>query len=46
GISIHRSDCPNLLTMPDGPERRVDIDWQEVEGEVFVVSLGVVGEDR
>ena len=46
GISIHRSDCPNLLTMSTEPERRVDIDWREVEGEVFVVSLGVTGEDR
>ncbi|MGH7536808.1 MAG: RelA/SpoT family protein, partial [Gemmatimonadales bacterium] len=32
GISIHRSDCPNLLTLAaDG--RRVDIDWQETQGE-------------
>ena len=46
GISIHRSDCPNLLTMSNDPERRVEIDWQEMEGEVFVVCLGVVGEDR
>ena len=46
GISIHRADCPNLLTMPDDPDRRVDIDWQSTEGEVFVVCLGIVGEDR
>ncbi len=46
GISIHRRDCPNLLVMSDDPERRVEIDWKSVEGEVFVVSLGVVGEDR
>jgi GTP pyrophosphokinase len=46
GISIHRADCPNLLTMSNDPERRVEIDWREVEGEVFVVSLGVTGEDR
>jgi len=46
GISIHRNDCPNLLTMSNDPERRVEIDWQEMEGEVFVVCLGVVGEDR
>jgi GTP pyrophosphokinase len=46
GISIHRSDCPNLLTISDDPERRVEIDWQVMEGEVFVVCLGVVGEDR
>lgn len=46
GISIHRLDCPNLLTMSDDPDRRVELDWREVEGEVFVVSLGVTGEDR
>ena len=46
GISIHRADCPNLLTMSDDPERRVEIDWREADGELFVVSLGVAGEDR
>lgn len=46
GISIHRADCPNLLNMPADAERRVEIDWRSVEGEVFVVTLGVVGEDR
>jgi len=46
GISIHRADCPNLLTMPSDPDRRVDIDWQSTEGEVFVVCLGIAGEDR
>ncbi len=46
GISIHRADCPNLLILPDGAERRMEIDWQHQEGEVFVVCLGVVGEDR
>jgi GTP pyrophosphokinase len=46
GISIHRADCPNLLTMPQDPERRVEIDWQSVEGELFVVALAVMGEDR
>jgi GTP pyrophosphokinase len=46
GISIHRSDCPNLLTMPNDTDRRVDIDWQSTQGEVFVVCLGIGGEDR
>ncbi len=46
GISIHRADCPNLLTVPEMSERRVEIDWQHQEGEVFVVCLGVTGEDR
>src|SRR3989440_1166431 len=46
GISIHRNDCPNLLTLSGDEERRVEIDWREVEGETFVVRLGVSGEDR
>jgi len=46
GISIHRADCPNLLTMPTDTDRRVEIDWQSIQGELFVVCLGVTGEDR
>ncbi|HEV8149464.1 MAG TPA: bifunctional (p)ppGpp synthetase/guanosine-3',5'-bis(diphosphate) 3'-pyrophosphohydrolase [Gemmatimonadales bacterium] len=45
GISIHRADCPNLLTMSAG-DRRVEIDWQEQEGESFAVRLVVNAEDR
>ena len=45
GISIHRADCPNLLTL-DGNDRRVEIDWQEVEGESFAVRLVLNAEDR
>src|SRR5690606_19263393 len=36
GISIHRSDCPNLLTLAD-QGRRVEIDWQEQSGETYAV---------
>jgi GTP pyrophosphokinase len=46
GISIHRSDCPNLLPLSADGERRVEIDWQESQGETFVVRLAVEGEDR
>ena len=45
GISIHRADCPNLLTL-GGEGRRVEIDWQEQSGETFAVRLVVTGEDR
>ena len=46
GISIHRGDCPNLLTLSAEIERRVEIDWQESAGEVFMVRIAVGGEDR
>ena len=45
GISIHRADCPNLLTLAE-PGRRVEIDWQEQTGETYAVRLVVTGEDR
>ena len=45
GISIHRADCPNLLTL-SADDRRVDIDWQESAGESFAVRLVVSAEDR
>ncbi len=46
GVSIHRGDCPNLLMLAHEPERRLDIDWQEMEGERFVVRLTLEGNDR
>src|SRR4051812_5239205 len=46
GVSIHRADCPNLLLLVHEPERRLEIDWQEAEGERFVVRLAVEANDR
>ena len=46
GVSIHRGDCPNLLLLAHEPERRLEIDWQEAQGERFVVRLALEGNDR
>jgi GTP diphosphokinase / guanosine-3',5'-bis(diphosphate) 3'-diphosphatase len=46
GVSIHRADCPNLLPLTHKPERRLDIDWQEKQGERFIVRLALEGTDR
>ena len=46
GVSIHRGDCPNLLFLVHEPERRLEIDWQEMAGERFVVRLTIEGTDR
>jgi GTP pyrophosphokinase len=45
-VSIHRADCPNLLILMHEPERRLDIDWKEQEGERFLVRLALEGLDR
>src|SRR5665647_3398582 len=31
GVSIHRTDCPNVLMLAEEPERRLEIDWKEQE---------------
>ncbi len=46
GVSIHRVDCPNVLLLAEEPERRLDIDWKEQEGELFLVRLALEGSDR
>src|SRR4029077_2884482 len=32
GVSIHRSDCPNLLMLVQEPARRLEVDWKGSEG--------------
>jgi GTP pyrophosphokinase len=46
GVSIHRTDCPNVLLLSAEPERRLEIDWQQQAGERFHVRLGIGGTDR
>jgi GTP diphosphokinase / guanosine-3',5'-bis(diphosphate) 3'-diphosphatase len=46
GISIHRTDCPNVLHLGDHPERRVEIEWQAEVGDRFFVRLVIEGDDR
>jgi GTP diphosphokinase / guanosine-3',5'-bis(diphosphate) 3'-diphosphatase len=46
GVSIHRTDCPNVLNLAEHPERRVEIDWEAESGERFFVRLELEGTDR
>jgi predicted amino acid-binding ACT domain protein len=46
GVSIHRTDCPNVLNLADHPERRVEIEWEAEVGERFFVRLEMEGTDR
>ncbi len=45
GITVHRTDCPNVLNRPD-PERLVDVSWGTREGETFAVGIRVRAWDR
>ena len=44
GVSIHRTDCPNILELSD--ERRVDIDLVPSKGDSFFVDLHMECTDR
>ena len=46
GISIHRCDCPNVLNLPNVPERRVVIDWGTDDAQRFLVRIEMEGTDR
>ena len=46
GVSIHRNDCPNVLTLSRDPERRVDIKWAAEKDDRFFVKLYMRGTDR
>ncbi len=46
GISIHRTDCPNILELSDRRDRRVEVEW-DTEGEQrFHVRIQLEGTDR
>ena len=45
GVSIHRTDCPNILNLPD-PERRIEIEWAAEKGDRFMVRIYMRGTDR
>jgi guanosine-3',5'-bis(diphosphate) 3'-pyrophosphohydrolase len=46
GISIHRTDCPNILKFDTHPERRIEIDWQSDHARLLFVRISVEGTDR
>ncbi|MGE0160038.1 MAG: bifunctional (p)ppGpp synthetase/guanosine-3',5'-bis(diphosphate) 3'-pyrophosphohydrolase [Gemmatimonadales bacterium] len=46
GVSIHRTDCPNVLALSRDPERRMEIEWAAEKGDRFFVKLYMQGTDR
>ena len=44
GVAVHRSSCINALKMD--PERRIDVEWEAGENEMFPASLVVTGYDQ
>jgi len=47
GVSIHRSNCSNLLRLAaEHPERILEVAWQEGEVEAYLVRILLLAHDR
>jgi len=47
GVSVHRSDCANAVSLLDGQrERSIDVEWDTDISAVFIASIEVKGLDR
>ncbi len=46
GVSVHRTDCPNVETLSTQPDRMVDVDWAPTSSSVFLVAIQVEALDR
>jgi guanosine-3',5'-bis(diphosphate) 3'-pyrophosphohydrolase len=46
GVSVHRTDCPNVGALRREPERLIDVSWRAGRSTSFVVSIQVEALDR
>jgi guanosine-3',5'-bis(diphosphate) 3'-pyrophosphohydrolase len=43
---VHRSDCPNVISLATQPERFQEVEWAPTSGSVFLVAIQVEALDR
>lgn len=46
GVSVHRTDCHNLMNLQSQPDRIVDVEWAPTAKSVFLVQIQVEALDR
>ena len=46
GVTIHRTDCKNMMNLYREKERIIDVEWATSKDQEFHVHLSVLGEDR
>ncbi len=46
GISIHRIDCRNMLSLPDDHEKKIEVSWDIDKDHHYQVHLSILSEDR
>lgn len=46
GVSIHRTDCPNIAYLASDQGRQIDVEWNTEEEEAYAVEIEVKAVDR
>jgi len=46
GVSVHRTDCNNVKSLLQEPERMIDVDWAPSSKSLFLVQIQVEALDR
>ena len=46
GISVHRDDCPNVLTNTDETNRMIEVAWDIATDSVYRVSVQITAVDQ
>ncbi|MFC5469477.1 RelA/SpoT family protein [Cohnella suwonensis] len=48
GVSVHRTDCPNIPAGEDGEEaaRVIEVDWEDAVESNYSVEIEILGHDR
>ncbi|MFD1723034.1 RelA/SpoT family protein [Amnibacterium endophyticum] len=46
GVSVHRTDCTNVVSLEREPDRMVEVEWAPTSKSVFLVQIQVEALDR
>ena len=46
GVTVHRTDCPNVLSNTSDIERMIEVSWDETGDKLFNVELEIVCVDK
>ena len=46
GVSVHRSNCPNVRDLMNNPERIIDVEWDAAGATEFQVDIIIDANDR
>ena len=46
GVSVHKAECTNVISLLYDPERKIEVEWETGSEAMYEVRLAVMTEDR